>query len=232
MAGSADRPDLTGAPELLDRIELAVPRPMVLMRLGYRRAAQVPPRTAGLLDAVSGEGRGLLAPRAVCARCPVGATRDGRIVIGDLPAASSRSLSRGLAGCSEAWLFAATLGPAVDAWIENLSSAGEMARTLLADAWASAAAIQLGLDLEMLLGRRLRAAGLVPGRRCAPGYGDWDLAAQRPILECLEAGRIGITLSENGMMTPLKSVSGLVGGRAGENAAQATAERPDDPSSS
>jgi len=145
---------------------------------------------------------------------------------------ASRTLADGLVGCREAWLFAATLGPAVDAWIAGLSAADEMTRTLLADAWASAAAIQLGLDLETLLGRRLKASGLVPGGRCAPGYGDWELSAQRPLLQHLEAGRIGITLSEDGMMAPLKSVSGVIGGREGKKGTQATAEVSDDPSSS
>ena len=212
MTARADHPRPPGAPEVLDRLALTVARPMVLLRLGYRRASQVPPRTSELLDAISAEGGEIVAPRAVCARCPVKATQDGRIAIGELLSTSSRSLAGGLERCSEAWLFAATLGPAVDAWIESLAAADEMARTLLADAWASAAAIQLGLDMEALMGRRLRAAGLVPGRRCAPGYGDWELSAQQPILRHLEAGRIGITLSGDGMMAPLKSVSGVVGG--------------------
>ncbi len=186
---------------------------MVLLRLGYRRPSQVPARTSALLDELTGQGRALLAPRAVGARCRVGRTSAGEVAIGEVLTTSSRSLAGCLEGCHEAWLFAATLGPAIDAWIEELSAAGEMTRTLLADAYGSAAAIQLGLEIETLLGRHLKTSGLVPGRRCAPGYGDWKLSAQRPLLRHLEAGRIGMTLSEDDMMVPLKSVSGLIGGR-------------------
>lgn len=232
MTAPADPRRPSGVPEVLDDLVLTVARPMVLLRLGYRHAGQVPARTAGLLDAVAVQGRDLLAPRAVCARCPVDSTRDGRIAIGGILSTSSRSLAGGLDRCGEAWLFAATLGPAVDEWIESLSANDEMTRTLLADAWASAAAIQLGLDLEMLLGRRLRAAGLIPGRRCAPGYGDWELSAQHAILRHLEADRIGITLSRDGMMAPLKSVTGVIGGRPHPGATQATAEASDGPSRS
>jgi hypothetical protein len=190
----------------------------------------VPPRTSELLETIIGQGSALLAPRAVCVHSPINETSAGEVAIGELLTTSSRSLAGGLAGCREAWLFAATLGPAVDAWIEELSAADEITRTLLADAYAGAAAIQLGLEMETLLGRRLRAAGLVPGRRCAPGYGDWELSAQHPLLRHLEAGRIGITLSEDGMMAPLKSVSGLIGGRGGEVGSQATADERGDPS--
>lgn len=232
MTPPADAARPAGTPELLDSLTLSVPRPMVLLRLGYRRADQVPARSSKLLDTIGEQGTGLLQPRAVCLRCSIEKTANGRTAIGGLLTSASRTLADGLSGCREAWLFAATLGPTVDAWIARLSAADEMARTLLADAWASAAAIQLGLDLETLLGRRLKAAGLVPGRRCAPGYGDWELAAQRPLLQHLEAGRIGIALSEDGMMAPLKSVSGLIGGREGKKGAQATAEAPGVPSRS
>jgi len=232
MSPSADPPNRSGPPELLAGLTLTVARPMVLLRLGYRRANQVPARTAELLDTIVEQGSELLAPRAICVHCPIDEPQAGQVAIGEVLTTSSRTLADGLDGCREGWLFAATLGPAVDAWIERLSAAGEMTRTLLADAWGSAAAIQLGLDIEMLLSRRLRAAGLVPGRRCAPGYGDWDLSAQRPLLRHLEADRIGITLSEDGMMAPLKSVSGVIGGRGEAATTQATADAPGDPNSS
>jgi hypothetical protein len=187
---------------------------MVRLRLGYRRAAQVPPRTAALLEVISEQGRRLLAPRAVYARCPVTTTRDGVTAITGVLRAPSRSLAGCLRGCREAVLFAATIGPALDAWIAELSAAGEMTRSLLADAYASAAAIELGVEVETILGRQLEESGLTPGRRCAPGYGDWDLADQAPLLRHLDAARIGIALSEDAMMTPMKSISGVIGGRS------------------
>ena len=213
MPPHESHPRAADAPQRLESVTIEVPRPMVLLRLGYRRPSQVPARTSALLDELTGQGRALLAPRAVGARCRVGRTSAGEVAIGEVLTTSSRSLAGCLEGCREAWLFAATLGPAIDAWIEELSAAGEMTRTLLADAYGSAAAIQLGLEIETLLGRRLETSGLVPGRRCAPGYGDWELSAQGPLLRHLEAGRIGMTLSEDDMMVPLKSVSGLIGGR-------------------
>jgi hypothetical protein len=166
-----------------------------------------------MLDAIEREGEPRLAPRAIGARCPVRTTDHGEISIGEVLTSSSRTLAAALGGCTTAWLFAASLGPAIDEWLAELSDRGEMSRLLLADAFASAAAIKLGVEIEALLGRRLEEAGLRTGRRCAPGYGDWGLAAQRPLLDYLGAERIGITLSESGLMAPLKSISGVIGGR-------------------
>ena len=44
---------------------IEVSRPMVLMRLGYRRPAQVPERTGRLIDEIMDRGRSLLRPRAI-----------------------------------------------------------------------------------------------------------------------------------------------------------------------
>ena len=46
----------------------------------------------------------------------------------------------------------------------------------------------------------------------SPGYGDWDLAAQRQVLDLLQAPkRIGLTLTAGGMLVPEKSITALVG---------------------
>ena len=46
----------------------------------------------------------------------------------------------------------------------------------------------------------------------SPGYGDWSLAAQDRVLDLLQAPkRIGLTLTEGGMLVPEKSITALVG---------------------
>ena len=198
---------------IIDPVPLVVPRPMVLLRLGYRRPSQVPDRVSALIDEIETSGRTLLAPRAITLRCPVTVDRDGAIDLGGILTSTSRSLRQRLAGCREAVLFAATIGSKLEKWVAELGRAEEITRSLLADAFGSAAAIALGVELERLLGARLAEDDLVPEPRCAPGYGDWSLADQGPILQRLEAGRIGIALLDEGLMVPAKSISGVIGGR-------------------
>ena len=88
-----------------------------------------------------------------------------------------------------------------------------MTRSLLADAYGSAAAIALGLALEEAVARECAPLGLQATKRTAPGYGDFDLEAQRPLVDLLDAASIGITLTEDFLMLPAKSISGVLGGR-------------------
>ena len=88
-----------------------------------------------------------------------------------------------------------------------------MSRGLLADAFASSAAIALGLEVETIAARALGEEGLAATKRYAPGYGDWTLDSQGPLFALLDAPRIGITLTEDFLMIPAKSISGVIGGR-------------------
>lgn len=205
VAGSAGR--------ILDPLPVTVPRPLVLLRLGYRRPDQVPAKTRTLLDEVQEQVQGMLAPRAVWDAFPVSEPGPGEIAIGDTVRSAGRSLFERLAGCRRAVLFAATIGPGVEAWQADLMAAGEMTRGLLADACASSAAIALGMEMERVVTRWLKAEGLEATRRHAPGYGDWGLEAQAPLLRLLDAERIGITLTEDFLMVPAKTISGVIGGR-------------------
>ncbi len=61
--------------------------------------------------------------------------------------------------------------------------------------------------------RRFAAIHLAPTRRYAPGYGDWTLSDQAPLIALVDASRIGIILTEEHLMLPSKSISGVIGGR-------------------
>lgn len=198
---------------IADPLPVEVSRPMVLLRLGYRRPVQVPERTARLLDEITERGRALLRPRAIHGTFDASTPEAGVSVIGAALRAASRSLHERLHGCRRAVLFAATIGAEVEQWCHALSEEGQMTRALLADAYASSAAIALGLEVEALAASALAGEGLAPTRRYAPGYGDWSLGDQAPLHALLGASRIGIRLTDDFLMLPAKSISGVIGGR-------------------
>jgi len=206
-------PGARPAREIVDPLPIEVPRPMVLIRLGYRHTSQIPEKTSLMIDEVIGRGRALLSPKAIYGVVGVSTPDPGVTEIAGAIRSSSGSLRERLGGCARAVVFAATVGPGVEVWGRELMDSGEMTRGLLADAFASSAAITLGLEVEKIAGRRLAEEGLSATRRYAPGYGDWDLADQTPLLSLLDAGRIGITLTEDHLMIPTKSISGIIGGR-------------------
>jgi len=197
---------------ILDPLPVTVSRPLVLLRLGYRSATQVPEKTSRLLDEEIAACAPLLKARAVLKSFPI--ERDGALVrVGEALQSAGRTLRERLEGCGTAWLFAATIGDGIEHRAAGLSDRGELTRSLLVDAYGSAAAIALGLSLEEEIARACAPLGLVATKRTAPGYGDFELEAQRPLVDLLDAVAIGITVSEDFLMLPAKSISGVVGGR-------------------
>ena len=197
----------------VDPLPIEVARPMVLLRLGYRRPSQVPEKIARLIDEVMERGRSLLEPKAVWTEVEVTAPEPGLMVLGGVVRTRSRSVHTRFSSCSAAAVFAATIGPGIDRLGHEWMEAGEMTRALLIDAYGSSAATALGLELERIVAAGFDAKDLRVTKRYAPGYGDWDLSDQQPLLSLLDVASIGVTLTEDHLMLPAKSISGLIGGR-------------------
>lgn len=118
----------------------------------------------------------------------------------------SADLRKNLAGCSSAFIFAATSGSGVDRLIlkhTKLSPADAMVTDCIASSGIEVFCDKI--NEEMRKGRVLRP-------RYSPGYGDVSLCCQSEILSFLDAYRkIGLTLTETYLMTPIKSVTAIVG---------------------
>ena len=114
-----------------------------------------------------------------------------------------------LATCHGAILMAATLGAAVDALIrKNLHS--HMGDAVIMDAAASAAIENVCDNLCEDLAAAFAPRFLTD--RFSPGYGDFPLAQQRELCQVLDiTRRIGVSLTESGLMLPQKTVTALIG---------------------
>jgi len=111
-------------------------------------------------------------------------------------------------------LFAATLGQEVSRRIESLFAEGDPALACALDAMASE---QADYAAELLAAAFL--AVLVEDEKAgphsvvlpySPGYCGWHVTGQRTLFARLEPGRLDITLNPSCLMSPLKSVSGLL----------------------
>jgi hypothetical protein len=102
-------------------------------------------------------------------------------------------------------LFAATVGEPVCARIRALFAEGDAALGLLLDAVASEAASALAEEL----GESLLAEGLSV-LAYSPGYCGWPVVGQRELFARLRPADAGIALSESALMSPVKSVSGVL----------------------
>ncbi len=111
-------------------------------------------------------------------------------------------------------LFAVTLGELVSEKISKMFDAGDFAMGAMLDAAASEAADQAAQFLEShAVGQLRESRKLAPSSgvlRFSPGYCGWHMSGQKKLFAALAPGDIGIRLTDSFLMTPLKSVSGVI----------------------
>ena len=125
------------------------------------------------------------------------------------PVFEGNDISAHLEGCEYAAVFAVTIGAGADSLIRRLQ-VEDMAKSVITDALGSAAAEQAADLAEEEIRKSL------PGKyftwRYSPGYGDLPLSDQPELLAAINAGKqAGIMLQSGNMMSPMKSVTAVMG---------------------
>ena len=120
---------------------------------------------------------------------------------------SSKHLAKALQGCKRAVIFVATVGVAMDRLIAKygkISPVKALCMQAIGSERAEAVADEFCKELkEQFTDTR---------PRFSPGYGDLSLETQGKIFDLLNpAKNIGVSLTDNLLMTPSKSISAFVG---------------------
>lgn len=166
--------------------------------------------TRRLVEACVEELERAEAHKAVMREFPLNITEDG-LIDGGCFCTKSRSLLKNLNGCSQILVMAVTLGAFVDRLLVRYGKLS-MAKAVVMQAAASAMTEAWCNEVCTGWKQAYEARGLYLRPRFSPGYGDFPLSCQEQILNGLEAGkRLGITLTEGGLMMPAKSVTAVIG---------------------
>lgn len=177
----------------------------VLLYLGYKGGG-VPSDVAADIERCEALLMKTARPRAVWRRFPL--LSDGTLGGTELRPAGEdvRAL---LAGCDAAVLMGATLGAEAETLIRG-AQVRNMADAVILDACASAAIENVCDNLCEEIAASLAPMYLTD--RFSPGYGDMPLDQQEALCRVLDVGRrIGVSLSEGGLMIPQKSVTAIMG---------------------
>lgn len=184
----------------------------VYAALGMQSGRQPSPGSAALLrraldifDADS-EARGL--------SLPVTAAEFAGIFSGQGLNAPGAPLGKIFPRAEQLHLFVFTLGERISADIQRLFAGDDFALGSVLDAVASLAADQAGRVAEAWAEDRANDAPGNGGARRAylysPGYCGWHISAQEKLFASLRPERIDMRLNESFLMTPLKSISGVL----------------------
>lgn len=131
------------------------------------------------------------------------------ITIGNIKT-DSLALFKKLSFCDRAIVFAATLGAEVDRLISKYCVT-KISRASVLHA-CSAAMLEDFCDEcfeHIITVYGFDKATLLP--RFSPGYEDFELSCQESIIEMLESRRIGIGITDGYVLTPIKSVTAVIG---------------------
>lgn len=124
---------------------------------------------------------------------------------------NSHSLTLNLNGCRSAYIFAATTGAMAERHIIKQNRLSAL-RGVVTDAVGSASIEDFCNILNKKLADTAASDGKFPRPRFSCGYGDFSLKYQPQILAFLDSSRkIGLSITDNLMMTPVKSVTAVIG---------------------
>ncbi len=188
----------------------------VLSAQGLPEGDALTPRLHRLLGEAMSAAAALVEPRAVCEE--LSAERLASVLApldippDDLVVGRVYPRAQGLA------LFVATLGGPLPARIRQLFDEEALAEAWMLDAVASAGADLLADRLAERYRQTLVARGRDGVRVLpySPGYCGWPTRGQRPLFDALRPEEIGVTLNDSCLMSPIKTVSGVLVAGPGE----------------
>lgn len=123
----------------------------------------------------------------------------------------SKDISELLRDCDKCVLMCATLGFNIEKNIRRYSY-NNLTKGIIIDACATTSIEEVCDLVQDSILDKVAKDGKSLTMRYSPGYGDLDISANRDILNVLDAHRkIGVTVTNTGIMIPRKSVVALIG---------------------
>mgnify|MGYP000610361613 CR=1 FL=1 len=200
---------------LLSHIPLSAVMPKreeILRRMRYHSKKTVlsPQDEALMADGITQSG-GISRPAGIYGLYPVTERTERGLVIGGAPFQSA-SLAQLLGQSEQAVLMAATVGDGPADAIDALSRQNRLSDAVILDAIASEMTDHCLDYMTGVLSREWARRGYrTTRRRYSPGYGDLAITLQQYIYDLLNAGRLGIEITDTCMLRPLKSVFAILG---------------------
>lgn len=183
----------------------------VLAAQGLPGEGELPPRLRPLVEDAFTAYDSLAEPRAVYEE--VTPQTFAAVLAPLAPPSEAPVVARVAAGARALALYVATLGPALPDRIRRLFGENALAEGYMLDAVASAGADLLSERLAEHFAGARRERGATNDEHTlaySPGYCGWPTSGQRELFAALAPVEVAVALSDSCLMTPIKSVSGVL----------------------
>ncbi|MCG3178939.1 MAG: hypothetical protein BIFFINMI_01269 [Phycisphaerae bacterium] len=198
---------------ILNDIPIRISREDVYRSLGYGRSGGRPDAgTAGLIESLIARGTELARPRAIYRIWPVASVDAGHVEL-EGGARFRGAIGQYIGPASHVALFVATVGPEIEAESQRQMRDGNLLEGAVLDAVGSDGAERAAEAVSATVAADATAIGpqFATTPRYSPGYCGMHLTQQRTLFGAIDAAAVGVSVSEVCLMSPIKSVSGLIG---------------------
>jgi len=175
--------------------------PSRIMSLPEMASSKEDPFTLELLDSMIVQSRGAFSPRGIFLP---GETQISRFSMGS-------TLDKMLRNSEYYAFFIATAGPGPEELARDFLEQGSYLEGYLCDLIASVLAEGVAEQVHQAIRSHADSQDIKITNRYSPGYCSWDVAEQHILFALFGEQTCGVELSESALMTPVKSVSGVVG---------------------
>jgi hypothetical protein len=187
-----------------------VPYLEIVFRLGYPSLEKMPLTIKQLLDDQINYVKQIWEPKAILKTLPI-TQKTPEIIQTKVISIPSRDIALLLSHAQKVVFFLVTTGAKATDYKALLLEKNEISTAFLVDSILSEFVDALADSLNVKLNRQYGLQNTTLTRRFSPGYGDLKLDFQKPLLELLEADKLGVTLNESFLLIPEKSITALVG---------------------
>ncbi|MCW8850594.1 MAG: hypothetical protein OQJ81_11495 [Melioribacteraceae bacterium] len=126
-----------------------------------------------------------------------------------------RIVTSQLKKADKAAIFLCTIGSQMETWSKNLIKEGDSVKGYFVDLTASTIVEEVANLLHDNIGSKVNNYGSNITNRYSPGYCNWSVIEQQKLFSFLPKDFCNVKLSDTSLMSPIKSISGVIG--IGEN---------------
>jgi hypothetical protein len=194
----------------MDAFDLGINKEEVLRYLGYK-GQDIDANMDNTIEECREEIKKVIRPRVVYSYNNIKSSDDGVEVINTNLILKGKDINEHLKNSTECVLMAVTLGNEVERQT-RLYEKTNLTKALILDACATTAVEEVCDIVEKDVKEKAILSGMNITFRYSPGYGDLPLDVQNSFLRALDAQKkIGLTVSENNLLFPRKSVTAIIG---------------------
>lgn len=192
-------------------IDAEIDKRQICNYLGYCAECEPPARISSLIDEYVENVHHLIDPVHSYIIKDIERVENSYVFLEGSIVLKSRVIARLLEWCCQAAVMVATIGNQLEEMACQLAEDGLMVQSAVLDTIGSDAVERVADFVQGRIREVASAQGLCISPRFSPGYCDWNIVQQKKVFQAIGRDTAGVSLTEDCLMVPRKSISGIIG---------------------